>query len=83
MLELPHATAFKPQQPYRRRIAERFKDIPAPAISLIETLLSIDPVARLSAAHALNSEVLSSFAKLGSSYNILICMLSFGKIILL
>ncbi|KAK1389308.1 putative serine/threonine-protein kinase [Heracleum sosnowskyi] len=57
---LPHATRFKPQQPYGRCIADRFKDLPKPALSLIETLLSIDPVARLSAAHALNSEFFSS-----------------------
>ncbi|KAK1389310.1 putative serine/threonine-protein kinase [Heracleum sosnowskyi] len=60
MSELPLAARFKPKQPYRRCIAERFKDLPAPALSLIETLLSIDPAARLSAAHALNSEFFSS-----------------------
>ncbi|KAF5460972.1 hypothetical protein F2P56_020804 [Juglans regia] len=54
--KLPHATIFKPQQPYRRCVAETFKDFPAPALSLIETLLSIDPADRGSAASALNSE---------------------------
>ncbi|KAL8158513.1 hypothetical protein V2J09_000050 [Rumex salicifolius] len=54
--KLRHAAAFRPNQTYRRRIAERFKDIPASALQLIETLLSIDPVCRGSAASALNSE---------------------------
>ncbi|KAK6157393.1 hypothetical protein DH2020_011641 [Rehmannia glutinosa] len=54
--KLPHATIFKPQQPYKRRVAETFKDFPAPAIALIEILLSIDPTDRESAASALKSE---------------------------
>ncbi|KAK6134568.1 hypothetical protein DH2020_031688 [Rehmannia glutinosa] len=54
--KLPHATIFKPQQPYKRRVAETFKDFPAPAIALIEILLSIDPTDRGSAASALKSE---------------------------
>ncbi|KAH0744904.1 hypothetical protein KY290_032897 [Solanum tuberosum] len=53
---LPHATIFKPQQPYRRCVAETFKEFPAPALALIETLLSIDPVDRGSSASALKSE---------------------------
>lgn len=54
--KLPHATIFKPQQPYRRCVAETFKDFPAPALGLMETLLSIDPADRGSAASALRSE---------------------------
>uniref|UniRef100_A0A5B6YXR8 Protein kinase domain-containing protein n=1 Tax=Davidia involucrata TaxID=16924 RepID=A0A5B6YXR8_DAVIN len=54
--KLPHATIFKPQQPYRRCVAETFKDFPAPALGLMETLLSIDPADRGSAASALKSE---------------------------
>ncbi|XP_031404900.1 probable serine/threonine-protein kinase At1g54610 isoform X2 [Punica granatum] len=54
--KLPHATIFKPQQPYRRCVAETFKDFPAPALDLVETLLSIDPADRGSAASALKSE---------------------------
>ncbi|KAK6132700.1 hypothetical protein DH2020_033505 [Rehmannia glutinosa] len=54
--KLPHATIFKPQQPYPRRVAETFKDFPAPALALIEILLSIDPTDRGSAASALKSE---------------------------
>ncbi|KQK14762.1 probable serine/threonine-protein kinase At1g54610 [Brachypodium distachyon] len=54
--KLPHATIFKPQQPYKRRIADTFKDFPQSAIRLIETLLSIDPADRLTATSALNSD---------------------------
>lgn len=54
--KLPHATIFKPQQPYRRCVAETFKEFPAPALALMETLLSIDPANRGSAASALQSE---------------------------
>lgn len=60
--KLPHATRSRPQQPYKKCIAERFKDFPAPAIDLIETLLSIDPDDRPSAAQVLNSEVISSLS---------------------
>jgi len=55
--KLPHATIFKPQQPYRRCVSETFKDFPTPAIELIETLLSIDPADRGTSASALSSEV--------------------------
>ncbi|MFS7984436.1 putative protein-serine/threonine kinase CMGC-CDK-CRK7-CDK9 family [Helianthus anomalus] len=54
--KLPHATIFKPQQPYKRVVAETFKEFPAPALALMETLLSIDPADRGSAASALKSE---------------------------
>ncbi|XP_057797387.1 probable serine/threonine-protein kinase At1g54610 [Salvia miltiorrhiza] len=54
--KLPHATIFKPQQPYKRRVVETFKDFPAPALALIEILLSIDPADRGSASSALKSE---------------------------
>ncbi|KAH6795690.1 hypothetical protein C2S51_036676 [Perilla frutescens var. frutescens] len=54
--KLPHATIFKPQQPYKRRVTETFKDFPAPALTLIEILLSIDPADRGSASAALKNE---------------------------
>ncbi|XP_023552103.1 probable serine/threonine-protein kinase At1g54610 [Cucurbita pepo subsp. pepo] len=57
---LPHATIFKPQQPYLRCVADTFKDFPAPALALIETLLSVDPADRGSAALALKSEFFST-----------------------
>ncbi|XP_075476495.1 putative serine/threonine-protein kinase At1g54610 isoform X1 [Primulina tabacum] len=54
--KLPHATIFKPQQPYNRHVAETFKDFPAPALALIEILLSIDPADRGSTSSALKNE---------------------------
>lgn len=55
--KLPHATIFKPQQPYTRCFVETFKDFPPVALRLMETLLSVDPVDRGTAASALKSEV--------------------------
>lgn len=55
--KLPHATIFKPQQPYKRCIAETFKDFPPSSLPLIETLLAIDPAERQTATAALRSEV--------------------------
>lgn len=46
--------AFKP---YERCLAEKFKDAPPSTLSLLETLLSIDPDKRGTATDALNSEV--------------------------
>ncbi|KAL0348763.1 UNVERIFIED_CONTAM: putative serine/threonine-protein kinase [Sesamum angustifolium] len=54
--KLPHATIFKPQQAYKRRIAEAFKDFPPSSLPLIETLLAIDPAERQTATAALTSE---------------------------
>ncbi|KAK9288922.1 hypothetical protein L1049_017393 [Liquidambar formosana] len=54
--KLPHATIFKPQQSYKRCIAETFKDFPQSSLPLIETLLSIDPAERQTATAALGSE---------------------------
>ncbi|KAM1465730.1 hypothetical protein COP2_045569 [Malus domestica] len=58
--KLPLATSFKPQQPYKRRIADTFKDIPPSALELIEKLLAIEPETRGSAASALSSEFFST-----------------------
>lgn len=55
--KLPHATIFKPQQSYKRCIAETFKDFPPSSLPLIETLLAIDPAERQTASAALRSEV--------------------------
>ncbi|WCJ36322.1 Protein kinase superfamily protein [Euphorbia peplus] len=54
--KLPNATLFKPQQPYKRCIAETFKDFPPSSLPLIDTLLSIEPDNRGTAVTALNSE---------------------------
>ncbi|XP_050381599.1 probable serine/threonine-protein kinase At1g54610 [Argentina anserina] len=59
-LHLRHSTVIKPPQPYRRCVAETFKDLPAAALQLMESLLSVDPSDRGTAAIALNSEYFTS-----------------------
>ncbi|XP_028756523.1 probable serine/threonine-protein kinase At1g09600 isoform X2 [Neltuma alba] len=54
--KLPHATIFKPQHPYKRVVAETFKDFPPSALSLLEVLLAIEPDDRGTASLALHSE---------------------------
>lgn len=54
---LPHATLFKPQQPYDSCLRETFTDLPVAAVDLIETLLSVEPHKRGNASSALASEV--------------------------
>ncbi|EPS74602.1 hypothetical protein M569_00154, partial [Genlisea aurea] len=56
----PNATLYKPQQPYKCCISETFKDFPPSAVSLIQTLLTIDPDARGTAATALNDHFFTS-----------------------
>ncbi|KAK9008857.1 hypothetical protein V6N11_080334 [Hibiscus sabdariffa] len=53
---LPHATLFKPQQPYNSCLRETFKGLPATAVNLVETLLSVEPYKRGTASSALASE---------------------------
>ena len=59
--KLPHATIFKPQQPYKCCISETFKDFPPAALSLLHTLLAIEPKDRGTATSAMKSEVSSIF----------------------
>ncbi|KAJ7967977.1 Serine/threonine protein kinase [Quillaja saponaria] len=54
--KLQHATIFKPQHPYKRRVAETFKDFPSSALGLLEVLLAIEPEDRGTASLALQSE---------------------------
>ncbi|GJN21344.1 hypothetical protein PR202_gb08813 [Eleusine coracana subsp. coracana] len=54
--KLPDVTLFKPQRPYRRKIAETFKDFSPTALALLDTMLAIEPSARGTAASALDSE---------------------------
>ncbi|CAN8311142.1 unnamed protein product [Cochlearia groenlandica] len=54
--KLPSAAGFRTAIPYRRKLSEMFKDFPTSALSLLETLLSIDPDHRISAESALESE---------------------------
>ncbi|CAN6932995.1 unnamed protein product [Brassica oleracea var. botrytis] len=57
---LPHATIFKPTQPYKRIVDETFKEFPQPALALLETLLSVNPDDRGTANSALQSEFFSA-----------------------
>ncbi|XP_024033114.1 protein IMPAIRED IN BABA-INDUCED STERILITY 1 [Morus notabilis] len=54
--KLPHATMFKPQHPYESSLRERCKDVPATALDLIETFLSVEPYQRGTASSALISQ---------------------------
>lgn len=55
--KLPHATLFKPQQPYDSSLRQTFKDLPTTTLNLLETLLSVEPHKRGTASSALASEV--------------------------
>ncbi|KAK1273662.1 putative serine/threonine-protein kinase [Acorus gramineus] len=55
--KLPHATIFKPQNPYQSCLQETCEDLPETAVSLIETLLSVEPCKRGTTSSALASEV--------------------------
>ncbi|GAU33972.1 hypothetical protein TSUD_61020 [Trifolium subterraneum] len=59
-LRLPHSTVFKPPHHYRRCVADTFKEYSSTALKLIETLLSVDPSQRGTAAAALKSEFFTS-----------------------
>ncbi|KAA8545445.1 hypothetical protein F0562_020229 [Nyssa sinensis] len=54
--KLPHATIFKPQHPYERRVVETFKDFPSSALTLLDVLLAVEPEGRGTASSALRSE---------------------------
>ncbi|XP_050205821.1 probable serine/threonine-protein kinase At1g54610 [Mercurialis annua] len=55
-LKLPHSSVFKTQRPYKRCVAESFCSLPAPAVGLMDTLLSMDPINRGTAAFALKDK---------------------------
>ncbi|WJX69270.1 [pyruvate dehydrogenase (acetyl-transferring)] kinase [Trifolium repens] len=59
-LRLPHSAVFRTPHHYRKCIADTFKEFPSAAMRLIETLLSLDPTLRGTAATALKSEFFSS-----------------------
>ncbi|KQK15424.1 protein IMPAIRED IN BABA-INDUCED STERILITY 1 [Brachypodium distachyon] len=54
--KLPHATIFKPHCPYLSTLRDVFKEVPENALSLLETLLSVEPYKRGTASCALTSE---------------------------
>ncbi|CAL5212759.1 unnamed protein product [Lathyrus oleraceus] len=59
-LRLPNSTVFKPPHHYRRCVTDTFKEYSSTALKLIETLLSVDPSNRGTAAAALKSEFFTS-----------------------
>ncbi|TKY66852.1 serine/threonine-protein kinase [Spatholobus suberectus] len=59
-LRLSQSTVFRPPHHYRRCVADTFKDYPSTAVKLIETLLSVEPAHRGTAAAALKSEFFAS-----------------------
>ncbi|XP_050209988.1 probable serine/threonine-protein kinase At1g09600 isoform X2 [Mercurialis annua] len=58
--KLPHATIFKPQQPYKRKVSETFKDFPSSTLALLDVLLAVEPEGRGTAHSALSSEFLTT-----------------------
>ncbi|KAL2340727.1 hypothetical protein Fmac_008667 [Flemingia macrophylla] len=54
---LPHATLFRPQQPYGSCLRQSFKEMPATSVNLLQTLLSVEPYKRGTATSALSSDV--------------------------
>ncbi|KAK4437025.1 protein IMPAIRED IN BABA-INDUCED STERILITY 1 [Sesamum alatum] len=54
--KLPHATLFKPQHPYKSSLWQTFEHLPESAVTLIESLLSVEPYKRGTATSALTSE---------------------------
>ncbi|KAJ7563856.1 hypothetical protein O6H91_03G128500 [Diphasiastrum complanatum] len=54
--KLPHATMFKPQQPYKRCLLDSYRNFPASSLALLEILLAIEPAERGTAAEALQSD---------------------------
>lgn len=54
---LPHATIFKPQQPYKRCLRETYAAFPPAALALLDVLLAIEPGQRGTATQALKHEV--------------------------
>ncbi|WCJ32360.1 Protein kinase superfamily protein [Euphorbia peplus] len=54
--KIPNATVFKPQQPYKRRVAETFNDFPSSALDLLDVLLAVEPEHRKSVEFALSTQ---------------------------
>ncbi|KAI4388852.1 hypothetical protein MLD38_001145 [Melastoma candidum] len=55
----PNATTYRSQVQYKRRLAEKFTNLPPVAVALIEKLLLFEPKERGTAASALGSEFFS------------------------
>lgn len=61
---------MRPPHPYRRCLAETFKDLPGAAMRLMEVLLSVEPAARGTADFALRSEVNIFFSEKHDNINL-------------
>lgn len=55
--KFPHASSFKSQRAYKRRVSDVFREFPPSTLALLDVLLSIDPGGRGTASSALKSEV--------------------------
>lgn len=80
--KLPHATVFKPQYQYKRNIAETFRDFPSSAITLLDSLLAIEPKSRGTTASALGSEVSSNLVCFDHSYKFLFSAFIFVVVVM-
>lgn len=58
--KVPETAMFKPQQQYRRCVAETFNVFPPSAVVLIDSLLSLEPEVRGTASSALQSDFLTA-----------------------
>jgi hypothetical protein len=54
-----NAAVFKPAHPYDSHLKDSFKSLEGCAFQLLETLLSVEPAMRGTAASALKSEVIN------------------------
>ncbi|PWA51487.1 serine/threonine/dual specificity protein kinase, catalytic domain-containing protein [Artemisia annua] len=64
--KLPGEKLYRPQQQYKRCITKTFKDFPSSSFSLLESLLSVDPLKRRRAGSALKSKRLDSSSAQGA-----------------
>ncbi|CAI0428593.1 unnamed protein product [Linum tenue] len=67
IMRLP--TSFRPPQHYKPTIKEAFKDLPPSSITLLSTLLSLNPSYRGTATSALQSQVTFNLIRSGPNFN--------------
>lgn len=79
---LQNATLFKPHNLYKRCFRETFKDFPVTALSLLDSLLAIEPEHRKTATDALKSEVIFNFLPFSSTASVIFFLYMFLKLVL-